>query len=81
MRVLKIKKSDFFFYYLKKSKIGGKSLAQPLYKPVFPFVGNKSNRRDWIVDLIKAISNKLLPELPNKIFDLFGGSFYLSHLI
>lgn len=81
MRVLKIEKSDFFLDSLKKSRIGGKSLAQPLYKPVFPFVGNKSNRRDWIVDLIKAISNKLLPELPNEIFDLFGGSFYLSHLI
>lgn len=81
MRVLKIKKSKFFIDNLKKVKIGGKQVVQPLFKPVFPFVGNKSNRRDWIVDLIKAISTKLLPELPNEIFDVFGGSFYLSHLI
>lgn len=81
MRVLKIKKSDFFIDNLKKSKIGGKPVIQPLCKPVFPFVGNKSNRRDWLINLIKAISIKLLPELPNKMFDVFGGSFYLSHLI
>lgn len=81
MRVLKIKNNDFFLDKLKKSKIEGKQVVQPLCKPVFPFVGNKSNRRDWIIELIKAVSTKLLPELPNEIFDVFGGSFYLSHLI
>ena len=81
MKVLKIEKNDFFVDNLKKSKIGSKLVAQPLCKPIFPFVGNKSNRRDWIIELIKSVSRELLPELPNEIFDVFGGSFYLSHLI
>lgn len=70
MRVLKIDKNPGF-----------KSNMQPLCKPVFPFVGNKSNRREMIIDLIVQISNKLLPQLPTAIYDVFGGSFYLSHLI
>lgn len=81
MRVLKVKNNDFFLDNLKKVKIGEKLVTQPLCKPVFPFVGNKSNRRDWIVELVKVASVKLLNKLPNEIFDVFGGSFYLSHLI
>lgn len=81
MRVLKIRKNDFFIDKLKKSKIEEKLVVQPLPKPVFPFVGNKSNRRDWIIELIKKLSSNLLTEPPTKIFDVFGGSFYLSHLI
>ena len=81
MRVLKVKKSAFFVDKLKKQKIGDARIPQPTFKPVFPFVGNKSNRREWLVELIEKVSKNLLPELPDRIFDLFGGSFYLSHLI
>lgn len=78
MQVLKIDKNPTFRKALKRRKDG---TPEPLCRPVFPFVGNKSNRREMIIDLIIQISNKLLPQLPTAIYDVFGGSFYLSHLV
>lgn len=52
----------------------------PYGKPVFPFVGNKSNRKEWLESLL----TKLLSDtdaFQNVVFDPFGGSFYLSHIV
>lgn len=77
MRILKIRKNDFFLDKLKKAKIDGQLVIQPFAKPVFPFVGNKSNRRDWLMQLLM----KMLPKVQSNVFDVFGGSFYLTHLV
>ena len=81
MKVLRIGMNPLFHKKLKSKRTERGVVPQPLGRPIFPFVGNKSNRRDWIIDLIVSMSTKLLSETPNKIFDVFGGSFYISHLI
>ena len=81
MKVLRIGKNPLFHKKLKSKRTECGVVPQPLGRPIFPFVGNKSNRRDWIIDLIVSMSTKLLSETPNKIFDVFGGSFYISHLV
>lgn len=72
MRLLKVKKNDFSL---------DKSNFRLFPKPIFPFVGNKSNRRNWILNLIKVVDKKLLSGSMSEVFDVFGGSFYLSHIV
>lgn len=78
MRVLKVRDNPFFLDNVKKGKSG---MPTPFAKPIFPFVGNKSNRRDMLSDLLCNCAKKLFPSVPNVVFDVFGGSLYLSHLV
>lgn len=74
MRLLRVRKNDFFL------DNGKKGIAAPLARPPFPFIGNKANRRELITIAICNIIKNLVPNT-NVVFDLFGGSLYLSHLI